>query len=257
MINNFIKDVLKKIGISIHRHKKGSVHINEQDFTPFASGENLQQENILYYEGLKRSQNVQSDNFSKRLRYYSLQQIINYILKKDETNDFVECGCWKGHSSYIISKLISKSNKKINFHIFDSFEGLSESTPNDKSFFQKNSDEKIKISKHFVGSEDFLKKEVLNEFDFVKIYKGWIPNRFKDVENYQFSFVHLDVDLYEPTYESLKFFYPKLKKGGVIICDEYNFTSFPGAKIAWDNYFKDKEFSFFFKVPFGSCFVIK
>ena len=39
------------------------------------------------------------------------------ILKKENVSDFVECGCWKGHSAYMISKLILASKKKINFHI--------------------------------------------------------------------------------------------------------------------------------------------
>ena len=43
--------------------------------------------------------------------------------------------------------------------------------------------------------------------NFVKIYKGWIPDRFEEVKDKNFSFVHLDVDLYEPTYESLNYFF--------------------------------------------------
>ena len=175
---------------------------------------------------MKKSQNIQSDNFSKRLRYYSLQQIISYILNKNEVSDFVECGCWKGHSSFIISKLITSSKKKINLHIFDSFEGLSVSTKNDQGFHLRDQSEKDRVAKYFSSSEEF-------------------------------SLIHLDVDLYEPTYESLKFFFPRLKNGGVIICDDYNFIAFPGAKKAWDDYFKDKNYSQFYKVPFGACFLIK
>ncbi len=257
MIKQFIKNVFKIFGLSLHRYKKSNVHTNEENFIPFGIDKELDAENSLYYEGIKKSKNIQTDNFSKKLRYYSLQQIVSLILSNKEVDDFVECGCWKGHSSYIISKLIYKSDKKINFHIFDSFEGLSKSTPKDENFFHRNEDEKQKISKYFSGSEDFLKNEVLKEFNFVKIYKGWIPNRFEEIQDKKFSLVHIDVDLYEPTYESLKFFYPKLNHGGAIICDDYNFSDFPGAKKAWDDFFKDKEYSFFYKVPFGSCFIIK
>ena len=170
--------------------------------------------------------------------------------------NFVECGCWKGHSAYIISTLINDSGKKINFHIFDSFEGLSEATKNDESFYLKSSKEKRRINQHFSSSEILL-RNVLKDFNFVKIYKGWIPSRFSEIKNEKFSFVHIDVDLYEPTFESLKYFYPRLEKGGIIVCDDYNFTDFPGAKKAWDEYFKDKTYSLFYQIPFGACFIIK
>jgi hypothetical protein len=41
--------------------------------------------------------------------------------------------------------------------------------------------------------------------------------------------VHIDVDLYQPTRDSLAFFYPRLVKGGVIVMDDYGFKTCPGA----------------------------
>ena len=67
----------------------------------------------LYYEGIKKSNNLHTDNFPKRMRFFSLFQNIEYILNKKKVYDFVECGCWKGHSSFIISKLIKKKKIKI------------------------------------------------------------------------------------------------------------------------------------------------
>ena len=36
----------------------------------------------LYYEGIKRSNNLHTDNFPKRMRFFSLFQNIEYILNK-------------------------------------------------------------------------------------------------------------------------------------------------------------------------------
>jgi len=69
--------------------------------------------------------------------------------------------------------------------------------------------------------------------------------------------VHIDVDLYKPTLSSLEFFFPKIVKGGALICDDYNASAFPGAKGAWDKYFTDKDYQFFYQNPLGGCFVIK
>ena len=35
------------------------------------------------------------------------------------------------------------------------------------------------------------------------LMKGWIPTRFQEVADRHFAFVHIDVDLYEPTRDSL------------------------------------------------------
>ena len=47
--------------------------------------------------------------------------------------------------------------------------------------------------------------------------------------------MHLDADLYLPTIEGLKFFYPKLSAGGVIIIHDYNHT-WDGIKKALDEF---------------------
>ena len=39
---------------------------------------------------------------------------------------------------------------------------------------------------------------------------GWIPDRFVEVKNKKFSFINIDVDIYEPTKKSLEFFFPRL-----------------------------------------------
>jgi len=48
--------------------------------------------------------------------------------------------------------------------------------------------------------------------------------------------VHVDVDLFEPTAARLEFFYPRLVSGGMIVCDDYGFTTCPGARKACDDF---------------------
>ena len=72
----------------------------------------------------------------------------------------------------------------------------------------------------------------LAEFPNISYYKGWIPERFREVESLRFSFVHVDVDLEQPTRDSLEFFYPRLSPGGVLLCDDYGSSLCPGATSA-------------------------
>ncbi len=43
------------------------------------------------------------------------------------------------------------------------------------------------------------------------------------------SFVHIDIDLYRPTRDSLEFFYPRMNDGGIIIVDDFALCACPGA----------------------------
>ena len=197
---------------------------------------------------------------------YSLIQLVDYILKKKQfinnsNFNFVECGCWKGTSTYLVSSLLKENNFRGKFYVFDSFEG-GLSKLSDEDFIKSQSIINIKknknIRENFASSEKEVKK-VLNKFEFVEIFKGWIPERFNEVSSKKFNFIHIDVDLYKPTLDSIKFFFPRLEKNGIMICDDYNSTDFPGAKKAWDEYFslKKDDLSFYFEGPFGSVFLIK
>ena len=254
-MKKIVKWILKKLGYQINKYDENRVLINRLDWTPFKEDN---ENHKLYKVGIKKSGEEWTDEFSKQLRFHSLIQIVKKVLSQDKVFDFAECGCWRGHSSYIISRLIQDANKDIKFHIFDSFEGgLSVSTPEDKDFYLKDEKHKTWMTKHFASSESFVKDTVLKEFSFVKTYNGWIPERFKEVDDKSFSLVHVDVDLFAPTFDTVDFFFPRLVKGGAIICDDYNSSQFPGAKDAWDKYFKHQKFDFFYESPFGGCFIIK
>ena len=62
----------------------------------------------LYKAGLTKSNQEWSDNFSKNLRFFSLMQLVKYVLSKQNLQkyNFAECGCWSGHSTYVISKIL-------------------------------------------------------------------------------------------------------------------------------------------------------
>jgi hypothetical protein len=86
--------------------------------------------------------------------------------------------------------------------------------------------------------------------------QGFIPDRFNEINTVEFKFVHIDVDLYEPTKESLECFYSKMAIGGIILCDDYGFSSCPGAKKAFDDFFLDKK-EVIVQLSSGQAFIIK
>lgn len=57
------------------------------------------------------------------------------------------------------------------------------------------------------------------------IRKGYFPETVTGLENEKFLFVNLDFDLYLPILAGLRFFYPRMVTGGVILVHDY-FTKF-------------------------------
>ena len=121
-------------------------------------------------------------------------------------------------------------------HLIDSFAGISPP--------QEEDDGRGVVMKPGFDGGAFaspleLVKHTLREFPAVAIHPGWIPAVFAQLPEARWCFVHLDVDLYEPTLACLNYFYPRLVDGGVIICDDYGAPLFPGAHRAWDEFLRE------------------
>lgn len=137
--------------------------------------------------------------------------------------ELAECGCYVGTSAFFIAQASTHGT----LYLFDSFQGLSSPSSLDRDV----GDAVIPWSE---GGGDLSTSEAtlrhnLACYDSVVVFPGWIPERFKEVSDKQFRLVHIDVDLYQPTRDSLEFFYPRLVKGGVIVMDDYGFKTCPGA----------------------------
>jgi hypothetical protein len=158
--------------------------------------------------------------------------MVYQLLRMTESipGDTAECGVYRGASSFLICKFIENSAFSKTHHVFDSFEGLSEPVALDGEHWRKND----------LQADLADTQRTLSSFGNVEFHKGWIPNRFFEVADRRFSFVHVDVDIYEPTRDSMAFFYPRMSEGGVILCDDYGFKSCPGATKAVDDFLDEK-----------------
>ena len=167
--------------------------------------------------------------------------------------DSAECGVLSGASSFLICTARQHLPNSPH-HVFDSFEGMS--LPDDKD---KPMRPGIPEWRHhdLVSPEDVAQKN-LRAFPFVRYYKGWIPTRFQEVANVTFSFIHIDVDLYQPTADSLHFFYPRLANQGMILCDDYGYHTCAGALRALNEFAADRPNEFFMiHLPTGQCLLVK
>ncbi len=182
----------------------------------------LEDEEFLeYYKSI-----MDPENWHSLDRKFTLNQFLKMVTHLD--GDIVECGAYMGASAQLMCRAIEGSNAKV--HLFDSFEGLSEPGHSDGDYWQKGSLKAAEKQLH----------DTLAGFDNYLVYKGWIPERFHEVADKSFRLIHIDVDIYEPTFDSLSFFYPRLQAGGFVLLDDHGFSSCPGAKKAADDFMADK-----------------
>lgn len=174
-------------------------------------------------------------------RKYMLRQLL--ALVDGVPGDTAECGVYGGASSWFICDHFRGSGRV--HHGFDSFEGLSDPTPLDGSYWH--------VGDLSVGEAEA--QELLEPFG-ARLYRGWIPERFDSVADRTFAFVHVDVDLYQPTRDSLEFFYPRLAPGGVILLDDHGFTTCPGATRAAEEYMAGRPESII-QLTTGQAFIVK
>jgi hypothetical protein len=79
-------------------------------------------------------------------------------------------------------------------------------------------------------------RAAFSEFPRVELVPGWVPQVLGSLPAEPWAFVHLDVNLYQPTLAALEFFWPRLAAGGVIVSDDYGSPFTPGAKRAWEEF---------------------
>src|SRR4051812_26651995 len=176
-----------------------------------------------FNEYLRRFEELDGMNSDRRWMVYQLCR-----LTRDIPGDTAECGVFRGASSYLIC--LANQGLPREHHVFDSFEGLSSPGPRDGDYWKAGA---------LSWPLDAVQRE-LRRFPDIRYYKGWIPERFGEIAERAFSFVHVDVDLEQPTLDSVAFFYPRLSPGGILLCDDYGFTSCPGATAPIDEFFADK-----------------
>ena len=156
---------------------------------------------------------------------------------------FIEIGSYKGCSAKIICEI--KGDKK--FYVCDTFEGLPEGTTEDRSVYDP---------KQYACSLESV-SEFLKDYPNVVFVKGLFPQSTQGIipKDEKFAFAHIDVDLYEGTFQGIEYLYPRMIPGGVII--SHDFATLAGVRQAVYEFMEKHPEASMVELPTSQCMIIK
>lgn len=140
--------------------------------------------------------------------------------------DVAEVGVYKGG----VAKLIAKTAPHKNVYLFDTFSGLPAVSEGINMNNKRFNDTSLRSVKSF-----------LQDCPNVTLYQGTFPDTASAIEDKNFSFIHIDVDLYKSVKDCLEFFYHRMVTGGIIVIDDYDSWAWPGVKNAVSEFLADKK----------------
>ncbi len=145
----------------------------------------------------------------------------------------VECGVANGVQVGMMARAMKDAGQVRDFHLFDSFDGIPLAGPNDadqpgigKPTHDVNAPiaERLKSSGVSVGKLEHVqanvqKWEPSQRYHF---HKGWFQDTLPALEDFPpIALLRLDGDLYESTEVCLKYLYPLVVPGGLVVIDDY------------------------------------
>ena len=189
---------------------------------------------------------VQRINITRFLAHYELFR--NII---DVPGCIVECGVGRGSSFFTWSRLMEifcPNDRQRRVYGFDWFEGLKfnpqDGRPVESSHYVEGgwsagaAVDEIRQLVSIVNEDNIISKSVR-----CKLIEGdveeTIPKFLDENPGLRIALLHLDMDMYKPTKAALKYLYPRVINGGVVVFDEYGMIPWQGETNAADEYFAE------------------
>lgn len=167
---------------------------------------------------------------------------------KQLCGDFVECGVWRGGLSMSnIVYIDFKSMVDRKYYLFDTFCGLDKGFSTQKEFGSYRN--------AYEETHDFVVKS-FKDWPNVIIVRGAIPKTLAQVDIKEVAFLHIDMNCVLPEVEAIKFFWPKLVAGGIVILDDYAHVGHENQKKAMDEFASSQGVKIL-SLPTGQGFLIK
>jgi O-methyltransferase len=150
-------------------------------------------------------------------RLYELWDLAKQI--SNINGDYLEVGVWRGGSGILLAEAIKNISSKT-IYLADTFKGVVKAGVND---ITHNGGEHSNTSIKIV--EDLINIYGLTN---VRILEGIFPEDTAYHIPGEIAFIHCDVDVYQSSKDIVEWSLSRLSVGGVIVFDDYGFSSCEG-----------------------------
>lgn len=151
----------------------------------------------------------------------------------------MECGVYKGGVLVTMALGLKGLGSARWVHGFDSFEGFPEPSVHDGPGNVEVRAMKGSLSD---ATEEIVlaKAKGLSVEDKIILHRGYFEETLPRFSASSVSLVHLDCDLFASYKVCLTYLWPRLQPGGVMVFDEFEDPEWPGARLAIDEFFRDR-----------------
>lgn len=212
------------------------------------------EESIVAYAYYHRSIDI-AKNFPLYIRGVWLKTFLAHyqlFLKTQQlAGDIVELGIFRGRSLMSLAHFLEIHNmgdRHKQVFGFDNWQGL-KLTEKDGAPQEGKKDGNYNASQY---KQELL--DIIKVFDADRLaphkprivlvdgnIEETVPKFIADHPGLRISLIHFDCDTYEPTMTGLKYLYPLVVTGGVVMFDEYGLRPWEGESKAVDDYFQGKQ----------------
>ncbi len=237
---SLIKDDYEILGYVDNDSTKWNTQINGMKcFTPNilceSEYDNIVLGTLMGYEELQKQierMGIDTDKIVKGYVEFSVKARIEFLKRYSEEvyrigiiGSVAEAGVFRGE----FAKEINKYFPDRKCYLFDTFEGFVE-----KDIMCEKMESLVEAN-YMKGLSETTVLNKMPRKELVEIRKGYFPETTEGIDD-TFCFVNLDMDLYSPTLSGLRFFYPRMREGGIILIHDYFSDAYPNLKEAVDTY---------------------
>ena len=99
-------------------------------------------------------------------------------------------------------------------------------------------------------------KSIFNDFEFVELIQGMIPDVLSTMDLTEISFLHIDLNAAKPEIDALKLMWPFLSPNAIVLLDDYGFPNFASSQQAHTGLAKELGYEIL-GLPTGQGLIIK
>lgn len=185
------------------------------------------------YEGVLRYAHAFRD--AQDIRIAALRLIAPEITSRDLPGAVAELGVFRGEFAAELSRQFPDRD----LYLFDTFEGFPEA-----DLEKENEVNGGRAAWHpdFTDTSIEYVSSQLAHPEKARFVQGYFPESAAQLKgDERYALVNIDPDLYEPTLQGLRYFWPRMVRNGIIMVHDYNSLQFPRVKKAVQEFVRETD----------------